>query len=266
MSTHGVKKETHIAVDGGYGVDSLAGFPAVDKERKKELLSFQKTISVKFKNIALLNLALTHCSMSNEAQHHYNNERLEFLGDAILGLVTAALLYERFAEKSEGELAKIKSVVVSEVVLAGIARELQLNVMLLLGRGEESTGGRNKSAILADALEALFGAVYLDCGYTHAFAFVSRCIIKEIANVVEKRRYLNYKSLLQEFCQHEFKMCPVYKLVKSSGPDHDRSFWVEAGVGARFFGPCMGKSKKAAEQESAKIAYEAFKKERGETV
>ncbi|MDR2794121.1 MAG: ribonuclease III [Treponema sp.] len=235
-------------------------------ERKKRLLSFQKTISVKFKHIALLNLALTHCSVSNEARPHYNNERMEFLGDAILGLVTSALLYKRFAEKPEGELTKIKAVVVSDVVLSGIARELQLDTMLLLGRGEESTGGRNKSAILADALEALFGAVYLDCGYTQAFAFVSRYITKEIDNVVDKRRYLNYKSLLQEFCQREFKTCPVYKLVKSSGPDHDRTFWVKVAVGVQFFGPCMGKNKKAAEQDAAKIAYEAFKKKRGEIV
>lgn len=243
-----------------------AGLPAVGVERKKQLLSFQKNISIKFKNIALFNLALTHCSVSNEAQNHYNNERLEFLGDSILGLVTAALLYERFVEKPEGELAKIKSVVVSETILSGIARELQLDAMLLLGRGEESTGGRNKNAILADAVEALIGAIYLDCGYAQAFAFVSRYINKEIVNVVEKRRYQNYKSLLQEFCQREFKMCPVYKLVKYSGPDHDRSFWVEVAVNTMVFGPCMGKNKKAAEQDAAKVAYEALITERGERV
>ncbi|MDR0557429.1 MAG: ribonuclease III [Treponema sp.] len=229
------------------------------------MLSFQKSISIKFKNITLLNLALMHSSVSNEAQNRYNNERLEFLGDSILGLVTADLLYERFAEKSEGDLAKIKSIVVSEAILSGIGRELQLDGMLLLGRGEESAGGRNKNAILADAFEALIGAVYLDCGYAQAFAFVSRYIDKEITNVVDNRHYQNYKSLLQEFCQREFKTYPVYKLVKYSGPDHDRSFWMEVVVGATVFGPCMGKNKKAAEQDAAKIAYEALTKEHGES-
>jgi ribonuclease-3 len=260
------KADAGVSVAGGHGIDVPAGLPAVGIERKKRLLSFQKSISIKFKNITLLNLALTHCSVSNEAQNRHNNERLEFLGDSILGLVTADILYERFAEKPEGELAKIKSVVVSEAILSGIARELQLDAMLLLGRGEESTGGRNKNAILADAFEALIGAVYLDCGYTQAFAFVSRYVDKEITNVVDKRRYQNYKSLLQEFCQREFKSCPVYKVVKYSGPDHDRSFWVEAVIGATAFGPCMGKNKKAAEQEAAKIACEALIKERGESV
>lgn len=260
------KADAGASIAGGHTGGCSAGLPAVSMERKKELLSFQKNISIKFKNIALLNLALTHCSVSNEAQNHYNNERLEFLGDSILGLVTTALLYERFTEKPEGELAKIKSVVVSEVVLSGIARELRLDAMLLLGRGEESTGGRNKNAILADAVEALIGAIYLDCGYAQAFAFVSRYINTEIVNVVEKRRYQNYKSLLQEFCQREFKTCPVYKLVNYSGPDHDRSFWVEVVVNTMAFGPCMGKNKKAAEQDAAKIAYEALIIERGERI
>jgi ribonuclease-3 len=254
------------SVAGGCSGYVPAGLPAVGLERKKRLLSFQKSISIKFRNISLLNLALTHCSVSNEAQNRYNNERLEFLGDSILGLVTADLLYERFAEKPEGELAKIKSVVVSEAIISGIARELQLDAMLLLGRGEESTGGRNKNAILADAFEALIGAIYLDCGYAQAFAFVSQYINEEITNVADKRRYQNYKSLLQEFCQREFKMCPVYKLVKHEGPDHARSFWIEAAVGAMVFGPCVGKNKKAAEQDAAKIAYDALIKKHGEHV
>lgn len=260
------RADAGVSIADGRSGDIPAGLPVVGIERKTKLLSFQKNISIKFKNVALLNLALTHCSVSNEAQNRYNNERLEFLGDSILGLVTTALLYERFAEKHEGELAKIKSVVVSEVVLSGIARKLQLDAMLLLGRGEESTGGRNKNAILADAFEALIAAIYLDCGYAQAFAFVSRYISEEITNVVDKRRYQNFKSLLQEFCQREFKTCPVYKVVKYSGPDHDRLFWVEVAVDATVFGPCMGKSKKAAEQEAAKIAYEALITERGERV
>jgi ribonuclease-3 len=133
--------------------------------------------------------------------------------------------------------------------------------MLLLGRGEESSGGRNKNAILADALEALIGAVYLDGGYRQAFIFVSRYISREISNVVDKQRYQDYKSLLQVLCQHEFKSYPVYKLVKCSGPDHERFFWVDVTAGAKVFGPCMGKNKKTAEQEAAKMAYKALVKD-----
>jgi ribonuclease-3 len=228
-----------------------------DGERKKKLLSFQKKLSLTFNDISLLNLALTHSSVSNESSHPENNERLEFLGDSVLGLVTASLLYERF-DGREGELARIKSAVVSEEALAGLARELQIDTALLLGRGEESTGGRNKNAILADALEALIGALFLDGGYGAAESFVSRVIGKEISDVVEKGRYLDYKSLLQVFCQHAFKTYPEYRVVKRDGPRHLSYFWIEVSAGGNVFGPCMGKNKKAAEQEAAKMAYEAM--------
>ena len=203
-----------------------------------------------------MNLSFIHRSVSNESNHKINNERLEFLGDAILGAVSANLLYRNLDDKPEGDLARIKSVVVSEDVLAGIARELQLDSLLILGRGEELSGGRTKKAILADAMEAFIGAIYLDSGYNNAFAFVSRFINVEIDRVLENRHLRDYKSLLQEYCQQHFKNYPEYILVKRSGPEHSRIFWIEVKVNDKVFGPATGSNKKSAEREAAKLAYE----------
>ena len=226
--------------------------------RKKVLAAFAKTAGIKFKNIGILNLAFMHRSVSNETNNKINNERLEFLGDAILGAVTADLLYRHLLDRPEGELAKIKSVVVSEDVLSGVARELQIDSLLVLGRGEELSGGRTKKAILADALEALIGAIYLDSGFKNAFSFVSRLISAEIDRVLDNRHYQDYKSLLQEFCQREYKKYPDYRLIKRSGPEHSRIFWMEVAVNDRTFGPATGKSKKSAEQEAARLAWEVI--------
>jgi ribonuclease-3 len=233
---------------------AVPGLPVISAERKKALYAFERRIGVKFKNIELLHLAFMHRSVSNEIHSKTNNERLEFLGDAILGAVTASLLYTNLSESNEGELAKIKSVVVSEETLSGIARELQIDTMMVLGRGEELSGGRDKKALLADALEALFGALYLDSGFKNAYTFVSRCISPEISKVREKRGIEDYKSHLQEVCQRKFKAYPSYKLAKHSGPEHERYFWIEVTCGNRTFGPGMGKNKKHAEQDAARIA------------
>jgi ribonuclease-3 len=203
-----------------------------------------------------LNRAFIHRSVSNESGSKENNERLEFLGDAVLGAVTADILYKDLSGKPEGELAKIKSVVVSEETLSGVARELQIDGLLLLGKGEDLSGGRQKSAILADAIEALIGALYLDSGYKAAFAFVSRWMGPEIHRVLDKRHYQDYKSLLQEFTQRKYRNYPVYRLIKRSGPDHNRLFWMEVAINGLSFGPGMGKNKKSAEQEAARMAYE----------
>jgi ribonuclease-3 len=199
-----------------------------------------------------------HRSFSNEQIVKANNERLEFLGDSILGAVTATMLYTELAGNPEGELAKIKSIVVSEDTLSGIARQLEIDKMMILGRGEEVSGGRGKKALLADALEALFGALYLDSGYIVASRFISRCIAPEIEKVRDKRGFQDYKSQLQEFCQKKYHEYPTYKLIKRSGPEHEHFFWVEVCFRNKTFGPGMGKNKKSAEQESAKIALEAF--------
>jgi ribonuclease-3 len=215
-----------------------------------------------------LNLSFIHRSVSNESSSvrgaggKLNNERLEFLGDSILGAVCVTLLYQKYAEKSEGDLAKIKSVVVSADVLSAVARVLQIDTMLLLGKGEELSGGRTKKTILADALEALIGALYLDSGYKAAFAFVSRCIAPEIDQVADTGYFRDYKSLLQELCQRYFRAYPEYRMIKRSGPEHDRMFWIEVRVDNKAYGPGMGRNKKSAEQEAARMSYEMLSEDK----
>lgn len=230
----------------------------LDPERKKELKTFCKNLGLSFNNLNILDLAFHHRSFSNEnTEHHrYNNERLEFLGDSVLGLVTAAFLYEDMMDNAEGDLAKIKSNVVSEKSLAPIAREvMHIDQYLILGKGEELSGGRKKPAILADAVEAVIGALYLDSGYEAAEKLVLRLIVPEIRKVQQDRGNKDYKSLLQEYYQKKNRTCPVYELVKMTGPDHDKTFWVSVHLGSTTYGPESGKSKKAAEQEVAKAAY-----------
>ena len=178
------------------------------------------------------------------------------LGDSILGAVCATLLYQSFKDKSEGDLAKIKAIVVSEDTLSVIAARIHIDEMLLLGKGEELSGGRNKKTILADAAEALFGALFLDSGYKAAFDFVSRCIKPEITKVTMANYHKDYKSILQEFCQREFHCYPEYILVKRTGPEHERIFWMEVKIGETVCGTGTGRNKKSAEQEAARMAWE----------
>jgi len=231
---------------------------ALGPDRKKQLATFQKTVGFRFKSLELLNLSFLHRSVSNETGCRLNNERLEFLGDSILGAACATLLYQQYADKTEGELAKIKSVAVSEDVLSSVARVLQLDTMLLLGKGEDLSGGRTKKAILADTLEALIGALYLDSGYKAAFTFISRYLVPEIGRVTENDYHRDYKSLLQELCQRQYRSYPQYRLVKHSGPDHERMFWIEVNVNGTLYGPGIGRNKKSAEQEAAHMAYQAL--------
>ncbi|MDR1929151.1 MAG: ribonuclease III [Treponema sp.] len=225
----------------------------VPPDRKKALQLFSKSLCIRFKSPELLNLSLTHRSASNESGLA-NNERLEFLGDAILGAVSSSLLYSKFPGKNEGELAKIKAVVVSEEILSGLALELRIDKLLILGKGEELSGGRTKKAILADALEALIGALYLDSGFKAAGDFIRPLMEKEIEKALNEHSARDYKSLLQELTQRLYRNYPVYRLVKRSGPEHERLFWIELTVNGKNYGPCTGRSKKAAEQEAAKLA------------
>ncbi|MDR0388923.1 MAG: ribonuclease III [Spirochaetaceae bacterium] len=242
---------------------TVPALPELNSGRKKELAAFQKTAGIRFKSQKLLNLSFMHRSVSNESNNKINNERLEFLGDAILGAVTVTLLYDLFPDRSEGDLAKIKSVVVSEEILSGISLELGLDRLLILGKGEDHSGGRTKKAILADALEALIGAYYLDSGYKAAFAFVRRFIQSEIDLASDRGHSRDFKTLLQEYSQRLYRSYPAYRLIRKTGPEHEKMFWVEVMVNGKSYGPGSGKNKKSAEQEAARFAYEelALKKE-----
>jgi ribonuclease III len=232
---------------------------SLSRERKSQLVAFQKKANLRFRSLELLNLSFTHRSCGNEdPARSQNNERLEFLGDAVLGLVAASCLYESLGEKAEGELARVKSYVVSEEVLSELAHTLGLPECMLLGKGEEQSGGRAKKAILADGTEALIGAYYLDSGFDQAFRFVRSLIEPKIAMVLQNRHHKDYKTMLQEYAQKYHRSYPLYKVVKKSGPDHDRTFWVSCEVAGIEYGPKLGKNKKEAEQGAAKAAYDAI--------
>lgn len=231
----------------------------LSRERLEALAAFQRSLRFKFKNISLLNRALTHRSYVNEdPRSQGNNERLEFLGDAVLGMAAAGRLFTTLGDKSEGDLARIKSVVVSEDTLSALAAGLGMDALLLVGRGEERSGGRNKKAILADALEALFGAAYLDAGFDKARDLVLSLVNPEIEKVLTDRHRKDYKTLLQEYAQKWHRCYPEYTLDHRTGPDHDRTYWITCSLMGQSYGPASGKTKKDAEQASAAIAYDAI--------
>ncbi len=229
----------------------------IDSGRKRELQLFESHAGLRFRRLELLNQAFSHRSHANEAGNGVdNNERLEFLGDSVLGLVVAEYLYISLSDRPEGELARIKSFVVSEDSLALIARAIRIDNFILIGKGEEHSGGRRKKAILADALEAVIGALFLDSGFKAAKRFVLRHIVPEIQKVLEDRHRKDYKTLLQELVQKRFRVYPQYNLVKKTGPDHDKTFWIEVTVEGKRYGPGSGKNKKEAEQAAAREAWE----------
>jgi ribonuclease III len=228
-------------------------------ERKKELQLFEKHSGIRFRELESLNQAFTHRSFAHESgESAENNERLEFLGDSVLGMVVSEYLYQTLTDQAEGELARIKSFVVSEASLSEIAKRLRVDNFILIGKGEEYSGGRTKKAILADALEAIIGAYYLDSGFMPARRFVREMLIPEINKVLEDRHAKDYKTLLQEYVQKRLKTYPHYRVVQKTGPDHDRTFWIEVHIGERSYGAGKGKNKKEAEQDAARLAYEGL--------
>lgn len=234
------------------------------RERLDALMAFQLQLRFRFRDISLLNRALTHRSFQNENPRIAgNNERLEFLGDAVLGLVTAGRLFSALGDRAEGDLARIKSIVVSEDTLSDVAVTIGIDRVLVIGKGEERSGGRGKKAILADALEAVFGAAYMDQGFEKAQGLVLSLINPEIDKVLTDRHRKDYKTLLQEYSQKWHHCYPEYQLVKKTGPDHDRTYWMLCNLLDRSFGPAEGKTKKDAEQAAAAIAYEAIMGEGG---
>jgi len=218
---------------------------------REKLSALLERLGVKIP-LPLARTALTHSSYANEAGGE-DNERLEFLGDAVLDLALADFLYHRFPERDEGELSKIRAVVVSRPVLAQAASRLGLGAHLLLGKGEELAGGRKRPSILAAALEALFGAVFLSHGYEKARELAERLLGQEAERYAAERSP-DYKSLLQELGQRRYGALPAYNLVDSEGPEHEKVFTVSVELGgSKALG--RGRSKKEAEQAAAKRLY-----------
>ncbi len=229
---------------------------ALEKERQKALKMLQKRIGYRFKDRDLLNQALRHKSFAHEIPELIgkDNERLEFLGDGLLGLSIGHLLMGRKPEDSEGSLSRMRAAVVNEGRLAEIARELELGTFLLLGKGEDRTGGREKNSILAASLEALLGAIYLDGGFKKAFGVIAELFSSHL-QAAEKEGYVqDFKTKLQEVAQELLKATPRYVLAKEFGPDHNKAFGVKVLIQDRVAAMGAGRSKKEAEQKAARKA------------
>lgn len=213
----------------------------------------EKKIGYKFKNKELLQLALSHSSYANERPERANNERLEFLGDSVLGFITAEYLFSTLGDRPEGELTKLRANAVCEKSLAVFANEISLGDYILLGKGEVMTGGRERPSILSDAFESVIAAIYLDGGMAAAKKFVLRFVSKSTTDTVAAT---DYKTLLQEVIQKNPDEHLTYRLVAESGPDHDKEFTVEVYLNSNCVGTGKGHSKKKAEQAAAKEALE----------
>lgn len=223
-------------------------------ERKKKLLDFQNIIGVNFENIDLLDNALTHTSYANQHNLTYNhhNERLEFLGDAVLSIVVSEYLFKKFKNKPEGKLTKIRAGVVCEASLAEISRKLTVNQYLRIGKGEELSGGREKDSLIADACEAIIAAIYLDKGIEVVKEFIIKNLSKKIEITGKGKNYNDYKTRLQEYVQRNNLAVIKYMVVSESGPDHNKLFESEVYINDKCRGKGAGKSKKEAEQKAAK--------------
>lgn len=226
------------------------------------LEELEKKIGYTFRDKELLKLAMTHKSFANERmiKRQENNERLEFLGDAVLELVSSQFLFLEYPKKPEGFLTELRASIVCEPTLALCAQEISLGDFLRLGKGESYTGGRERPSITSDALEALIGAIYLDGGFEAAEKFVKQFILKDIE---KKQLFHDSKTKLQEVVQRDYPDQELtYRIVKETGPDHDKTFQVEAYVGEQMFGEGSGHSKKSAEQEAAYQALLKLQSER----
>jgi len=210
----------------------------------------QQKIGYKFHDKELLKSALMHSSYTNEVHlpKHRCNERLEFLGDAVLELISSEFLFFKHQKTQEGELTRMRSSMVCEPSLAFCAREIGLGDYLLLGKGEEVTGGRKRDSVTSDALEALIGAIYLDGGFASAKEFILKFVLNDLEH---KKLFYDSKTILQELVQAHFEGLVSYHLIKEEGPDHNKKFTVEAHVGDECYGEGSGRTKKAAEQEAA---------------
>lgn len=232
----------------------------VDEARKAELDVFLERVGVKFKDYNLLNRALSHKSYTNEHNYNHNeqSEKLEFFGDGVLGLIMNEYLFKVFPDSEEGDLAKIKSVVVSETNLAEIALEIDLSPMILVGRSEMRNGQNMRPSLLADILEAFIGALYIDQGIAAVRRFILQNFESSIRSYSSEESVGDFKSFLQEQVQKKYGERPIYRVQRASGPDHSRTFRITVSFRGRVWATGAGKSKKEAEQDAAEKAYKSW--------
>lgn len=228
----------------------------MQQRRAQQIHELTERMEVACFDLELLHQALVHTSFANEDKDRkiQHNQRLEFLGDAVLDLVIGEYLFCQFPNLPEGELTKARARIVCEPTLAACANRLELGKYLLLGKGEASTGGRQRISILADAFEAVIGALYLACGYQTASQFILRQLSEELATIKQGEYINDHKTLLQEFVQRQGDQRVVYEVLEETGPDHNKTFTVAVLVNRLLLGTGQGKSKKEAEQSAAKQA------------
>ncbi len=216
----------------------------------EQLKQLEKRIGYEFQDKKLFVQAMTHSSYTNEHRvgKYFNNERLESLGDAVLDLVASEFLFLKYMDYPEGEMTKLRASMVCEPTLALCARDINLGSYLLLGKGEEATGGRERDSITSDAMEALIGSIYLDGGFASAKEFINQFVLNDIEN---KRLFYDSKTILQEIVQKNFDQALKYELLEEKGPDHDKQFKVQAMIGTKRVGIGTGRTKKAAQQMAA---------------
>lgn len=233
----------------------------IDEKRKEQLRKLEEILGVNFEDVNILNQALIHPSYAYERglPHNVHNQRLEFLGDAVLELIISEWIYKEYPNYTEGELTKFRALLVCEESLAALSRELSLGDYLIIGKGEEVTGGRKKESILADAFEALVGAMYLDRGMEVVSAFIKDKFKSIVAKAEAGKLSNDYKTFLQEMLQRISPDKITYNVVKEEGPDHDKTFFVEVTWKDNVLGRGCGKSKKEAEQDAAKSAIRFLK-------
>lgn len=223
-----------------------------------KLVELERKLGYSFKDKGLLRRALIHRSFAFEKETGENYEVLEFLGDAVIGLIVSEELIKRFPDKSEGELSQIRAFLVSEPSLSELAKTVDLGKFLYLGKGEKRSGGSKKSSLLCDVFEAVFGALYLDAGFEKAKQVFKEKFLKKLWEILNNAvTYKDFKSYLQEITQREFKEIPVYNVVSSEGPEHEKTFTVECRI-KELKTTGTGRSKKAAEQEAAKEMLKAL--------
>lgn len=227
---------------------------------RKTLQGHARKLQIDVTDYPLLQQALTHRSYLGESAEAMSNERLEFLGDSVLGIVVAEYLYAQFPDRPEGELAKAKAVAVSEPVLAESAKNMALADMILMSTGEQASGGGKRLSILSDTFEALIAVVYLDCGMDAARQFILRALESILIDIEREEHIRDYKSLLQEHIQGIHKIAPVYTVTDELGADHDKTFTVQVRLNNKVLGSGEGKSKKQAEQSAALEALETIEK------
>jgi ribonuclease III len=244
------------------GLDGKKPPVRAGRDRDFDLRGLERILHYQFKTPALARQAMTHRSYlhATPGRSGESNERMEFLGDSVVGLVVNEFLYKKFTKLREGELTKMKSLLVSRVILSRAANQLGLGHYILLSDAEKGSGGRNRASILADTLEGIIGAMYLDGGIEPARKLTERLLLREVNTILSDANLANYKSMLQEYVQGEFKTHPQYRISSEYGPDHQKMFTVEVVVSGKTFGRGHGSNKKEAEQEAARDALFHFEK------